>query len=210
MYKIFVTLLILGLLEIISISFLTNASQIQTEISKEVELARDWFGDTNTDNIITSSNDAFRKYFKDSGLVAWSYTITQTNDDQLTRAGGWLDRMGHAAFEWVDSRIDTFWDVVYMAVMRAEISTTWIYFSIPVLIPAVIDGIVVREIKKRTYGYTSSVKVQTVVQLLPFVLCIPIIYLLAPMAITPGMMLFWAVSFAIALHIYAANVQKKI
>lgn len=210
MYKFFVTLLILGVFEILSISFLTNASHIQTEISKEVDLTREWFGDTNTDNIISSSNDTFRKYFRDSGLIAWSYTITETNDDQLERAGGWLDRMGHSVFDWVDSRIDTFWDVVYMAVMRAKISTTWIYFSIALLIPAVIDGIVVREIKKRTYGYTSSVKVQTIIQMLPFVLCLPIIYLLAPMAVTPGLMLFWAISFAVALHIYAANVQKKI
>lgn len=197
------------LLEMLLIALFVSASWVNAQIKEERSAIFSWLGKETTTNIIESTNNSYRYFFQATGLVEGSYEIFIPNKEQIQASAG-METLGKPVFVWFKERLDAFWITIYHSFQRLFTLLEWLPYMLPLLLPAVIDGAMQREIKKVTYGYASPVRYHTAFHLLLALIFLPFIYMFFPIAVTPIIIPIWALLLAIVLLVLSANIQKKI
>jgi hypothetical protein len=95
----------------------------------------------------------FTTLFVDTGVVGamWSAMIP-TEEDK--RKPGMRDFAG-SLFTWWETRLQTMWTVVYVALVRVAHLLLWWPYGLFVLAPFVLDGWVIRRIKQTDFSFAS-------------------------------------------------------
>lgn len=197
------------MLELLLICIFVNATWVSAQIEEERSFTLKRLGMDTTMQIVNASNDAYEYLFKKSGIAAGSYKLLIPSHEQRAASMG-LESLGMGAFEWLKGRIDTFWISIYHSLQRLFTLLQWFPYLLPLLVPAIIDGLTQREIKKVSYGYASPVKYHTAFHLLVALIFVPLLYLFFPIAVTPLVVPVWAFVLAAVLLMLSANIQKQI
>lgn len=197
------------LLEVVIVGVLVPNHWLENSIVSEREMVTDWLGEDTTLSLIESTNKIYKYLFVDTNIVRYSYGLIPTEEERQ-RSRGFEEFGRDFFFPYVKSRIDVMWSAIYQSLQRTSLFLMWVPYMLPLFIPAIIDGLSIRNIKKVTYGYTSSVRYHTAYHILVLLLAAVPIYLAIPVAVTPISVLVWACIFSFSAMLMMANLQKKI
>ena len=141
-------------------------------------------------------------------MIDASYTILPSYTQRANSTG--LETLGDSMWPYVQSRIEVMWLTIYQAVQRFGVIALWAPYFLPILIPSLIHGYTVREIKKVSYGYASPVIYHAAGKTLIAALFLPLFYITLPIAIHPMLVMIWGVCVSLLMLALSANVQKQI
>lgn len=113
-------------------------------------------------------------------------------------------------FEWLEHRLDAFWALTFQAVCRLQVFREWILIIGVTLIAATFDGIVQRRIKRMNHALASADKYVVARNVLLLTLLAPLLYLSAPLAVSPLVVPLWGASLSLALMLLASHAQHRI
>ena len=197
------------LLELLLTVLIISPEFIRKELAEEQQHVANVLGARVEHNLREESADVFRKALVDTGVVSASYDTLIPTEDQRRRSVG-MEELGSTTFVWLGERLKALWNSVYQMFYRFSVLWAWAPAILPLAIPAVVDGLSIREIKKMSYGYASPVRYHAMTHVLVFlVMGIPI-YIAFPFAVTPLVIPIWAVLVCLALMVFTANVQKRL
>jgi len=200
--------LIAWLIQIILIGSFLPSNFLQEQIISEREMTKNWMGIPTMDQLVTLSDASFNSKFVDTGAVKGSYRIIPNYEERMNSTG--ISDMGDGLWSYVGSRIEVFWLTIYQAVQRWNTLLMWLPYLLPIMIPAVVHGLCVREIKKVSYGYASPVVYHSAGHALAFILALPLFYITSPINIHPSAIFIWGVMFSLVVLTLTSNIQKQI
>lgn len=206
--SLFIMLLVLTI-EVVAVGVLTPNDWLHTSIIEERDKVSNWLGDETTDNLVLKTNRWYKDIFVDTGLVHASYGFIPTEDDR-EHSGGLGEFGRYDIFPVAKERIDVLWAAIYQSIQRMSLFILWSPYMLPLFIPAVIDGLSVRQIKKVSYGYASPVRYHTAYHFIVVLLAAIPFYLALPFAVTPLVVPVWAAAFSFSVMLMLTNLQKQI
>ena len=110
----------------------------------------------------------------------------------------------------VDKRLDVFWLSIHQAYYRLAVMIVWLPYLLPLLIAALLDGLLQREIRKWQFTFSSPAAHQFATKAIHGVLAVAILSPFSPLALPPLAMPFMMGACALALWVGASNIQKRI
>jgi len=200
--------LVVLFIEIVAVGILTPNDWLRDSIHEERILVSDWLGEESTDSLITDTNDVYKYLFVDTNIIIGSYKIIPTKNDREKSKG--IETLGSTIFPYVKERIDVMWSAIYQSIQRMSLFMMWVPYMLPLFIPAFIDGMSVRNVKKFTYGYASPVRYHTAYHFIVILLAAIPFYLAIPVSVTPLVVPLWAGLFSASVMLMMTNLQKKI
>jgi len=201
--------LVMFLTLVFALLVLFGKNYVLNQMERERHLTANVLGSAAEQSIYSQAYVIYDALFKKTGVMKASFNLIAPTDAQRARSGG-LENFGEAYFSHSVKRLTVFWNSLFQATYRAVLMFHWLPYMLPLFLPAIIDGLMTREIKKHNYGYASAVRYHMGIHFLITVFLIVPIYLLMPFAITP--LAIPAIGFlqAIILMFTAANLQKQI
>lgn len=197
------------LLEIVLVACFVKPDKAMSVVEVERRMVANTLGAVGESRIRERADGAFKAVFVESGFMRGSFRMVIPSADERRRSSGMQD-LGTGAFTWMERRMQSIWYGVYGLIYRWCVFTAWLPFVLPVAIPAVIDGLVRREIKKNTFGYSSPVRYHTATHMLVLLAFVIPYYLLSPLVIHPIFTPVWAIVSSFFLAVFAANIQKRL
>ncbi|GJH04653.1 DUF4400 domain-containing protein [Paraburkholderia terrae] len=112
--------------------------------SEEAESVQSVVGVERADDVVTLTNDRFRRWFVDSGIIR--ATLDASGSGEIGEAG-----VSEFAHGWVHN----FWLEVYRVIYRASVMKLWVMGTFIFCAAAFVDGSVRRKIKASAAGFAS-------------------------------------------------------
>ena len=204
--KVLIFILLL-FIELLIGSILLTRNYILDEINQEIKMTANFLGESAADAYQESANKTFKYLFVDTSLVEHSYKLW-IPDKTVNQYG--LEGMGQRGFDEAESKINNMWDIVFKGVLRCTLFFSWVPFFLPLFIPAIINGLMERQVKKLNYGYASPVRFTAAYSfILSSGVIIPV-YLIFPIAINPIVIPIWLALCTLSFLVMFSNLQKMI
>lgn len=184
-----------------------TADQSRQRIHDELQTVYQQFGETAHNNIVDNANKLYQSLIIDTGIQQWvsNRTVTDQAQKATQQLLGQTVTEGATATNSYLSNTLANW---YGLTLRVQLVLIWIPLILPFLLGAVIDGYVVRKIKLSSIGFFSSNAFSATAHILIFICCLPVLYLIAPMVMSPFWIPAMAIAAAIALRIFIRNAQR--
>lgn len=112
--------------------------------------------------------------------------------------------------EWFQGVIETFWNLVYQSMLRLNIALEVCWYMVAILVPAVVDGLMVRKVKINSFGYTSPLFYQFSFIGLAALISGWLIILAYPSTVPIWVYTVWVLVFAYVTRMIACNLQKMV
>lgn len=206
--SVFIILLVL-LIEVVAVGILTSNNWLHDSIGDERDMVSNWLGRETSSDLVIKTNTYYQSLFVDTGLVKASYALIPTEEERQ-RSGAFTDFGRESLFPAAKERIDVMWAAIYQSIQRMTLFVLWTPYMLPLFIPAFIDGLSVRQIKKVSYGYASPVRYHTAYHFIVVLIAAIPFYLALPVAVTPLVIPLWAAAFSFAVMLMLTNLQKQI
>ena len=204
----FITAIVL-ILEVLIVGVIAPSNWLHDAILDERIMVESWLGEDATINLVDNTNAIYSKFFVSTGLVKKSYGLIPTEEERK-RSGG-FDDLGRETFHpFAKERIDIMWSAIYQSIQRTALLLMWLPYALALFIPALIDGVSSRSIKKVTYGYASPVRYHTAFHAVILLFAAIPFYLALPIAVSPLLVPLWAAAISVSVMIMASNLQKQI
>ena len=204
----FVTAIVL-LIEVIIVGVITPSDWLHRSIINERRMVEEWLGNEATLELVKHTNTFYKDVFVTPGIVKGSYGFIPTEEER-ERSGAFKD-LGREKFHpFVKERIDILWAAIYQSIQRTALLLMWMPYALALFIPALIDGISIRSIKKVTYGYASPVRYHTAFHAVIMLFAAIPFYLALPIAVTPLVIPLWAAAISLAVMFMMSNLQKQL
>lgn len=197
------------MLELLLTVLIISPEFIRKELAEEQQHVANVLGPRVEHNLREEAAEHFRKAFVDTGVVRATYDTLIPTEDQRRRSVG-MEELGSGTFVWLGERMRALWNSIYQMFYRFGVLWAWAPAILPLAIPAIVDGLSIREIKKMSYGYASPVRYHAMTHALVFLVMALPIYIAFPIAVSPMVIPIWAVLVCLALMIFTANVQKRL
>ncbi len=137
------------------IALALSSSWVERQLKHEYEQVVTSFGPKRARHLENQTQRWYRKAFLDTQWVNHSYWLLLP-DRQRPRDG--IETLAPELFVWIEDRLSTFWAIVYQAVFRVQILLQWLPYLAPLLLAALVDGMVRRKVKQHAYGYANPVR----------------------------------------------------
>jgi hypothetical protein len=204
----FITAIVL-ILEVLIVGVIAPSNWLHGAIMNERQMVENWMGNEATINLVENTNSIYSKLFVATGLVHKSYGLIPTEEERKNSGG--FDDLGRETFHpFAKERIDIMWSAIYQSIQRTALLFMWLPYALALFIPALIDGISTRSIKKVTYGYASPVRYHTAFHSIVILFAAIPFYLALPIAVSPLMIPLWAAAISASVMIMSSNLQKQI
>jgi hypothetical protein len=174
--------------------------------SKELQLIQSAFGYQDTKQIADTSSAAYKAMFVDTGVV----NTLRGGEVSLTEREKTKELMGGTLMgltSVTNNYVLTFSALIYVMTVRLYIMLTWAPFIFPFMAAVVIDGMVRRKVKMLSVRGASTVKFSLALHAIIIIFMVPVLYLLAPFAVSPLFVPGWALFTAVPLLMLITNVQ---
>ena len=180
---------------------------IINNINDEISMVASFVGDNVADEYHKKARENFKLLFVRTSIMQHTYKMWVPDS---TKDQHGLEGMGQQGFDRFEVFLDNLWDLVFKGVLRGTIFVSWLPFFLPLLIPAIINGLMIREVKKLNYGYASPVRFSYSYKTILGTFIIVPIYFLIPIAIHPAIVPLWLAVISICLLVMFSNLQKMI
>lgn len=197
-------LLIIASCELFVLIAMLPTSMLQSTGESEYRMTRAFLGEEAADNLKSKADRFYDDVFNKTGIVEESFSaFLPTKASQAGSRG--LEKLGSGMFNYINSRLITFWTAIYLGVYRIFNLLTWAPGFIPIFCAAIYDGLVTRRIRYLTFA-TSSAIVYGSSRTMVFALLLgPLLYAIFPMPIPPIIAPMWCGVFALSCAAMAAN-----
>ncbi len=202
-------LAILLMVELIIISVLVPGNWTERVIQHEALQIQQQFNVKTTQQIKNRSQDWYRKTVLDTQIERLLRDFLIPTDTLRQRSKG-MEKLGTHWFEWIEGRIDALFDVFYHVLVRLSVLLVWLPFTLILMLAALWDGLMMWQIKKQTFDYSSPVIHRYSIRILIAGTLILLITLLAPVAIPPLFLPSLCIVLSLITGTAMANLQKKL
>ncbi len=113
-------------------------------------------------------------------------------------------------FDWMARVLGSLWLVVYQAIYRVLLLADWIPILGAMLVAAIVDGAVGRQIGKSVARYANPVRYRAGIRILLFFMVVPLFYLSFPFNIPPVLIPLWFFAVAGTVIVVISNAQHRI
>lgn len=190
-----------------SVPIFVSADASKLRIQKELETVYHQFGEQAHNQIVDGSNALYQSLIVNTGLHQFVLNRTVSNAAQKQTEqllGQTVTVSSNATNNYLSNALANW----YGLTLRVQILLIWLPLVIPFLLGAVVDGYVARKIKLSSIGFFSANAFSATSHLLIGLCCLPVLYLIAPMVMSPFWIPLMAVIGAIALRIFIRNAQR--
>lgn len=191
---------------ILIVPIITTPKTVWSSASSELQLIQSAFGYKDTKQIADTSKSAYTTLFVNTGLIKGVHSGETSEADRQTGK----EMFGNTilGLTWLSNNyVLTLSAMIYVITLRAYIMLTWAPFIFPFLIAAVVDGFVRRKVRLLSVRGQSTVKFSLALHAIILIFMVPILYMLAPFAVTPLFVPTWALITSVPLIMLIANVQ---
>lgn len=178
-------------------------------IEKESRLIEANLGSEARSWIYGKADQWYQSAMMDSGFYEGIYRTMIPNNDQRANSRG-MQGMGSWWFRWVQSRIEAFADIVYQFMSRFALLVMWAPYMLLLLLPALYDGLMTRQIKRTNFDYASPVVHRYSTRLSGGLLIGLVIAFSAPIAMNPVIIPVVMMVCCVLLGLMVGNLQKRI
>lgn len=185
---------------------LTDAPSIMKQVQTEFGMMTNVFGKEETHRIAKDGNQAYKAIFHDSGMFKSINDIYVTSES-ISETGKVLPASNVLAITTNNYWL-TFSANVYRMALRVYVLGIWFPYILPFLLAVFIDGGVLRRIKLATYGYMSPMRYSLGMHLVIATTFFPLLYLVAPIPVSPYFPPYWALMMALPSVLMLSNVQR--
>lgn len=201
--------------EILFLAFFVPNRYIDNVIEREQQIAASHLGIQSADWVYSVSRDTYRylmiepKWFARSGVYYTLHRFLIPTEREQDASRG-IEEMGNWLFNYAESCLDGMMRTIYLFISRLIGAAVWLPMIPLALIPAINDGLQMREIKKRNAGYASPVLQKYSIRASK-ALCSALLFIyLLPLALSPLLFPLCVLISSAFINIMLANVQKRI
>lgn len=198
---------ILLLLEGIVVILVVPPTLIVNAAHNEEALISTTLGADVADELGRKTRDRFDAWFVDTGVMSASFQLLVPSEEQKRNSKG-IETLAESFFEVVRRRIESMWNLVFVAVQRALGFAMWFPMLLPFFIAATFDGAVVRRVKLLTFGISSAPVFGTAMHAAIVLAFFPLYYAAWPFAVTPLVVPIWFIALALCLRTLISNLQR--
>lgn len=186
------------LLVILAAPFAAPPDRLRAIAGHELELMRSALGNEDTNAIVRSANASYSSMFLDTGIVQALRGKT-TSEEQRGLAGQSLGRPLYQFSSLMNEYLLSFITLTYITMLRGAMLLGWIPFLAPFLAAVAVDGSAQHKVLHSSVAVSNPVKFKIALHLTIAASVVPILYLFAPIAISPYFVLGWAIAIALPL-----------
>ena len=198
---------LLLLVESIVVIMVVPPTLIVNAAQNEEALIAETMGMEVAESLADRARAKFDAWFVDTGIMAESFHLFVPTEASKRKSVG-IETMAEGLFEVVRRRIESFWNLVFVALQRALGFAMWFPLLLPFSIAAAFDGATVRRVKLLTFGISSAPIYGAAVHGLVVLAFFPLYYAGWPFAITPLVVPVWFVALALCLKTLIGNLQR--
>lgn len=165
------------------------------------------FGTGDTVALAKSATQTYNSIFIDTGLIQktrGAYVSREEQELGEAMVGG----ASRAVTGLTNNYLDTFAALTYVMILRVMIFMSWLPFILPFILAAVGEGVTRRKIKYATFGQYGAALYAGAMHMSVLILILPVLYLMAPLPLTPFFIPFWALIAAIPVIASIANASQ--
>lgn len=165
------------------------------------------FGTGDTVALAKSATQTYNAIFIDTGLIQktrGAYVSREEQELGEAMVGG----ASRAVTGLTNNYLDTFAALTYVMILRVMIFMSWLPFILPFILAAVGEGVTRRKVKYATFGQYGAALYAGAMHMSVLILILPVLYLMAPLPLTPFFIPFWALIAAIPVIASIANASQ--
>ena len=98
----------------------------------------------------------FEAMFVESGVMQHTFEPFIPTEGEVSRSRG-MEDLGQPMFHWFEGRIRAWWTLVWSTFTRLSVTLLWLPFAPFIILPFIVDGWVLREIRKHGFDFSSAV-----------------------------------------------------
>ena len=212
MFKDFLKFAMIGLLlvvvEILLVSSMIRQSWILDNIQEENRMNEHYFGSETAGHIRSRAKEVYVSLFVDTGIQDSTYHMLLPREDLDSSLD--LSTVASPVFDHVRRSLGTFWATVYQVLTRLQVWIMWVPAALLLIIPAVVDGLMMRRVKVDAHITTSSIRMKYALLTIFVSLFVLLLSLFSPFAVNPVLYMVLSMLCIIMVSVLLANVQKDI
>lgn len=209
MLKLALLLLLVWVIEVLMLTALVADSYYKTNLQHEEERSLAWLGEKTYNAIRARGDLIFEDLFVASGLYDSSFELFIPSAEERRRSVG-MEDMGRSLFHIVNERIALMWYAVHQVILRVLQFSLWLPFFLVGLIPSVVDGLAMRQVKKANMIAVSSVVHRLAIYAFLALWYLVLMALFYPLPVNPVFYPLVAGALAILMATLVANLQKNL
>lgn len=202
-------LLLIWILEIFLVGAFVRESWFVQHIQHETDNSIRWLGADTVKAVYRAADNIFESTFVETGLYDTSYELFIPSAEERRRSKG-MESMGKEIFTQVDRRLDVMWIAAYQVIVRVLMLLLWAPYFVIILVPAIVDGVVVREIKKVNFGFSSPMFHRYAIYAIVMVLYLMLLTLFSPVQVAPIVYPLAILIIVVAMNLMVANTHKRL
>lgn len=194
--------------EVLFVSSVVRQSWVIENIQEENLKNEQFFGAETAKHIRQRADKLYTRWFVNTGVQDTLYKMLLPQNEH--QAGLDLGVVTDSLFTHVEGSLGTFWAVVYQIITRVQVWWMWLPAAMLLVIPAIIDGVMMRKVKIVAHITSSSIRLKYATLTIIISLFIMSAALVSPFAVNPLLPLILILSSILMLSVILANVQKDI
>lgn len=197
------------ILQIAVCVLLVSPTWISRCINQERVLVKQTLGVQASDWIAKEAKQWYTKHFINRGWqqAVWHFFIPTEAE---RRASIGMENFALPWFNWVTTRLQVLFTMIFQCGYRLAQMKVWGSMIFVLLIPALLDGVLMRRIKKINFDYASPVIQHYSLQALGLLLLSQLIFWLSPIAVSPLITPVIIMICCVLLGLSISHLQKRI
>lgn len=191
----------------ILLMILVDAEWVKSQIDIEQGYIAGYLGDEKAKMLRERTDAIFAERFVENEVVDKTYRFFLFNESTLTSAAKGL---APASLLWIRDRIEAMWWLIYESIFRYQMTMYWLPFVLPLMLAAMLDGFMQRQIRKYEQGYASPAHHTTATALMVFLWYSGFLYMAIPIAIHPLFIPVWAMLMIGNIALFSSSMQNRI
>jgi len=198
--------ILLTLIVLLSVPALVSVQSGLDRVSREVEMTRSVFGDDMTEHTVGRAKAVYKTAFVDTGFIA-DLNKTHLSQDDVRKAHAMSGALNHFS-ALTNSYFGSMVINLYGMMIRLFIIGHWLVYVAPFVVACVVDGYMTRAKKLAEFAYQNPSAFSLSAHVLLWIVFFPVMYLIAPLPVTPLFMPLWALVMALPVVVMLANSQR--
>ncbi len=197
-------------IEIIAIAILVPSSWTENTIRSESQWIRARMGRESAVWIETTAARWYNRVVVETGFLNAAYRHLLPSEAEKKRSRG-LEHLGEKVyFPYIEARLNVFFYTVYQLFARLALLIAWLPFLLIVAVPAVMDGMLSRRIRRLTFAYNSPLVHGCAAAAVMYAAVLLFLSLFAPVAVPPEFFPIVLSTIALAAAFMSAHAPKRI
>lgn len=194
--------IMLCMLAFLLVPLIQSKADMVERMNREVKMIASAFGTQEAMKIVKSANEFHAKYIL--GTVDKSINSLKGKEKDQTPLAHITESSAAAANAYHDALRTN----IYGALLRLIMLAAWIPAIAPFMLAVIVDGSVIRKIKISGFAFLSPVGFTIARHMIIPLIFGPLLYLIAPIPITPLFVPFWALVSAFPIIVLISNAQR--